>query len=144
MTWSYCCGDNKVILTTATLSDSRRLRTVNISIIGTGNVGRALGSALKHAGHDVTLAARDARKTEETARELGLQAAASAREAARNADIVILAVPGDALESIAAEIDGGPAGPVLVDVTNRMQPDLTADSNAERLQRATRAPVVKA
>lgn len=117
---------------------------MNIAIIGTGNVGRALGSSIKRAGHHVTLAARDVDKTSDTAQTLGVDAASSAAEAARDADLVILAVPADALESVAAEIAAAGAATVLVDASNRMQPDPTADSNAERLQRSTSAPVVKA
>jgi predicted dinucleotide-binding enzyme len=117
---------------------------VNITIIGTGHVGRALGGSLKRAGHEVTIAARDERTTAQAAQELGVRHAASAHDAARGADIVILAVPGDALESVAFELEGAADGAVLVDVSNRMQPDPAADSNAERLQRATKAPVVKA
>lgn len=116
---------------------------MQIAIIGTGNVGQALGSSIKRAGHHVTFAARDAAKTAETARTIGVDAAASPAEAARGADLVILAVPADALESVAAEV-AADAATILVDPSNRMQPDPTADSNAERLQRATSAPVVKA
>jgi len=116
---------------------------VNIAIIGSGNVGRALGTSLKRAGHDVTLAARDEQKTARTAADLGVRAAATPRRAAEGADLVILAVPGDTLEELATELEGA-GGAVLVDVTNRMEPDPTVDSNAERLQRATRTPVVKA
>jgi predicted dinucleotide-binding enzyme len=117
---------------------------VNITIIGTGNVGRALGGSLKRAGHDVTLAARDDEKAAETARRLGVQAATSPGAAAQGADVVILAVPADALESVAREVEAAEPQAVLVNVSNRMQPDLTEPSNAERLQRATNAPVVKA
>ena len=32
---------------------------MKVAIIGTGNVGKALGGTLTRAGHDVTLAAQD-------------------------------------------------------------------------------------
>ncbi len=117
---------------------------MKIAIIGTGNVGQALGSSIKRAGHEVTLAARDADKTAETARQLGVAAASTPAEAARDADLVILAVPADALEAVSAEVASGTKTAVLIDVTNRMQPNATTDSNAERLQRTTSAPVIKA
>jgi 3-hydroxyisobutyrate dehydrogenase-like beta-hydroxyacid dehydrogenase len=44
---------------------------VKIAIIGTGNVGQALGSSLLGAGHQVTFAARDAAKTREVAASVG-------------------------------------------------------------------------
>jgi 8-hydroxy-5-deazaflavin:NADPH oxidoreductase len=117
---------------------------VDIAIIGAGNVGRALASSLSRAGHDVTLAARDAEATAAAAVELGVSSAPSPGEAAAGADVVILAVPGDAAVPIVEALDPTLEGAVVVDVTNRMQPDPTTDSNAEQVQRATRAPVVKA
>jgi 8-hydroxy-5-deazaflavin:NADPH oxidoreductase len=118
--------------------------TMKVAIIGTGNVGIALAGSLKRAGHEVTLAARDAAKAGEKALELGVEAAATPAEASRDAQSVILAVPGDEVESVARAVTAWGSEPVLIDVTNRMQPDLTAESNAERLQRVTSAPVVKA
>jgi predicted dinucleotide-binding enzyme len=117
---------------------------VNIAIIGTGNVGSALASSLSSTGERVTLAARDERKTADTAARLGL-AAATPRDAAAGADLVVLAVPGDALAAVAADLGDEVRGKIVVDVTNQMNPDLTAASNAERLQELLPdAPVVKA
>jgi 2-polyprenyl-6-methoxyphenol hydroxylase-like FAD-dependent oxidoreductase len=48
---------------------------MKIAIVGTGNVGRALGSSLTKAGHDVTLTARDREKTRAVASEIGAAAA---------------------------------------------------------------------
>lgn len=118
---------------------------MNIAIIGAGNVGQALATSLNRNGHSVTLAARDAAKTTATAADLGVQAAASATEAATGAEIVILAVPADALEALAGELGDAVSGKVVVDVTNRMNPDHAARSNAEGLQdRLGKSPVVKA
>lgn len=118
---------------------------MNIAIIGAGNVGQALAASLNRNGHSVTLAARDAARTAATAAALGVQAAASAAEAAQNAEIVILAVPADALEALAGELGDAVSGKVVVDVTNRVNPDHAARSNAEELQdRLVKSPVVKA
>jgi len=116
-----------------------------LSRIGAGNVGQALATSLNRNGHSVTLAARDAAKTAATAADLGVQAAASATEAATGAEIVILAVPADAQEGLAGELGDAVSGKVVVDVTNPMNPDHAARSNAEGLQdRLGKSPVVKA
>ena len=118
---------------------------MNIAIIGTGNVGRALATSARRAGHDVTIAGRDAAKASTTAAELGVESVSTARQAAASAELVILAVPSDALDQVAQELDGVVDGKPIVDATNRMQPDATTASNAETLQdRLPEAHVVKA
>jgi 8-hydroxy-5-deazaflavin:NADPH oxidoreductase len=118
---------------------------VNIAIIGTGNVGRALATSSRRAGHTVTIAGRDAAKAATTATDLGVESTSTAREAASNAQLVILAVPSDALPEVAQELAQVVAGKTVVDATNRMQPDATTASNAETLQeRLPSANVIKA
>jgi predicted dinucleotide-binding enzyme len=69
---------------------------MNITICGSGNVGRALGMGWKKAGHTVTFSARDANgaKAGELEKE-GYRVAPQA-EAASSADVVVLATPWDA------------------------------------------------
>ncbi len=118
---------------------------MNIAIIGAGNVGQALAASFKRAGHDVTLAARDADKVAASAAEVGVAAAPSSRAAAEAADIIVLAVPAAALEALTTELAGAVDRKVVVDVTNRMNPDHAGRSNAEDLQgRLGAATVVKA
>jgi NADPH-dependent F420 reductase len=96
---------------------------VKVAIIGTGNVGSALGGSFARAGHDVTFAARDAAKARAIASEVGATATETANEAARAADVVILAVPFASLEEVATEIRDGTSGKVVVDVSNPLKPD---------------------
>lgn len=118
---------------------------MTIAVIGTGNVGRALTSSLVRAGHSVVMAARDERRTAETAAALGARAAATPRQAAAEADAVILAVPADSLEAVATDIAPAVEGKPVVDATNRMAPDPTSPSNAEHLRDLLpNASVVKA
>jgi NADPH-dependent F420 reductase len=124
---------------------------MKVAIIGTGNVGRALGGTIARAGHEVTLAARDADKTREVAREVGATAAETAAQAAEGADVVILAVPYAALPEVAEELGVQAAGTVVIDVTNPLKPDysgLATDggpSAAEQLaERLPEARVAKA
>lgn len=66
---------------------------MKIAIIGAGNVGRALGTSFVRAGHDVTYAARTVEHARGAADAVGGSAVASPSEAARVADVVVLAVP---------------------------------------------------
>jgi predicted dinucleotide-binding enzyme len=112
---------------------------MKIAVIGTGNVGGALGKALSGAGHDVTYAARDQAKTESKAREVGADVAASSADAVKGADVVILAVPYTAVQDVASEIAGAASGKLVVDVTNPIKPDVSGlstvggPSGAERV-----------
>jgi len=119
---------------------------MQVSIIGTGNVGRALASTLSKAGHDVTVAAAHPEHAQAVADQAGVRAAATPADAARDADVVILAVPATALESIADEAAEALDGKVVVDVANRPTPDpATPTSISEELQaRLPKAHVVKA
>ena len=96
---------------------------MKVAIIGTGNVGSALGGTFARAGHEVTLAARDIEKARAVAAQVGATTAATPRDAIRDADVVVLAVPFTALRDVAAELREAAAGKVVVDVTN----PLTAD-----------------
>jgi predicted dinucleotide-binding enzyme len=96
---------------------------MKVTIIGTGNVGKALGGTIARAGHEVTLAARDAGKTRAVAAELGASAAETPAKAVDGADVVVLAVPYAALPEVAGEIAPGTVGKVVVDVSNPLKPD---------------------
>ena len=124
---------------------------MKIGIIGAGNVGKALGTSLTRAGHDVTLAASTPESAQAAATEIGATAADSAADAASEAEIVILAVPYvDAGESVAGEIADAVKGGIVIDATNPIRPDysgLATDgtSGAEEFQRRLPgASVVKA
>lgn len=112
---------------------------MEIAVIGTGNVGSALGSSFSKAGNDVVFAARDARKARQVASSVGAASAATAIDALAGADVVVLALPFAAAESVAAEIASAAAGKIVIDATNPLKPDYsglaTGDgpSGAERL-----------
>lgn len=120
---------------------------MDIAIIGSGNVGKALASSFRNAGHEVTLAAKHPEHAAEAARQFGARAARDAAEAVSGADLVVLAVPAAALEDVAREIGSKLAGKVVVDVSNRPTPDPSGapTSVAEELQgKLPGAKVVKA
>jgi predicted dinucleotide-binding enzyme len=80
---------------------------VRTAIIGVGNVGCALARAFTTAGHVVVLSARTPGHAEKVADELKVAAAGSNREAVRDADLVVLAVPANAVATVLE--DGVPA-----------------------------------
>ena len=120
---------------------------MKVAIIGAGNVGKALTSTFTEAGHDVTIAAAHPDHARDAAKALGAHAADTNKEAVAGADLVILAVPATALETLADEIGEDLAGKTVVDVSNRPTPDPAGPgtSIAEELQdRLPNSRVVKA
>jgi 8-hydroxy-5-deazaflavin:NADPH oxidoreductase len=120
---------------------------MQIAIIGAGNVGRALATSLTRAGHDVTITAAHQDHAVEAASLTGATAADSNRDAAANAQLVVLAVPAQSVAEIAGELGSAIDGKVVVDVTNRPtpNPEGPATSIAEELQGSVpSARVVKA
>jgi 8-hydroxy-5-deazaflavin:NADPH oxidoreductase len=103
---------------------------MDIAMIGAGNVGSALGSSLAKAGHSVTIAATTKEKAERVAQETGARPGASNREAVEAAEVVILAIPNDAVDAVVGELDGALDGKVVVD------PDQHLPQHAERLELA--------
>lgn len=131
---------------------------MNVGVLGTGDVGRALGRGFIALGHAVTMGARDARneKALAWAREMGAKASVGTfGDAAAFGDVIVLATLGVANES--AIRTAGPEhfrGKVLVDTTNPLDfsagvpPTLAVsgnDSGGERVHRLLPdAHVVKA
>jgi len=124
---------------------------MNIAIIGAGNVGRALATSFTRAGHAVRITSRDPEDAGAVAAATGARTAESNAAAASTADVVVLAIPFDSAEAVAAEIRDAVAGKPVVDVSNRMAFGPTGPtidngpSNAERLAAwLPEAAVVKA
>ena len=112
---------------------------MNVAIIGTGNVGRALAASFTRAGHTVTFASRDPEHAATAAAATGAGFARTNAEAAAAGDVVVLAIPFDSVEAVAAEIRDAVTGKPVVDATNRISfgpngPTIdNGDSNADRL-----------
>jgi predicted dinucleotide-binding enzyme len=98
---------------------------VDISIIGSGNIAKALGASAVRAGHDVTIASREAANAGATATEIGARAADDLLTAVRSADVIVLAVPATAAGDVANEIAPAAIGKVVVDVTNPLKGDMS-------------------
>jgi len=125
-----------------------------VAMIGTGNVGAALGRRFAENGHTIVYGSRDpsAADVRELVAATGNGAVATTQaDAAARADIVILAIPWSAAEDVVRALPDL-RGKIVVDPTNPrvMASDGFADypiedSNAERIARlAPGAHVVKA
>lgn len=125
-----------------------------VAMIGPGTLASTFGPALGRAGYTVVYGSRDPTRESVVAlvKQTGQEASAtSPRDAAAGAQIVILAVPRDALDAVTDTL-GALDGKVVVDVSGGMK-QVAADgylelipgeSNSERIQsRHPRARVVR-
>ena len=123
---------------------------MKVAIIGAGNVGKALGTSITRAGHDVTISASTPESAQQAATAVGAHPAATNTAAVADAELVILAVPyATAGSAVAAEIRDAVAGKTVVDVTNPIKPNFSglaaSTSAAEELQELLpEASVIKA
>lgn len=125
---------------------------MEIAVLGTGMVGKTLTAGFQRVGHTVTVGTRDPELTAGREEWTDVRLATYA-DAARGADLVVLAVGGDVAETVlaSAELEDGA---IVLDLTNPLDfsqgfpPTLSVkdtDSMAEVLQRANpTAQIVKA
>jgi hypothetical protein len=125
---------------------------VNIGIIGSGNVGKALGQNWVKHGHKVLFSfSRDPQKLGQLARSLGPGASVGTpADAAKFGEVVVLATPWPVAQE-ALRAAGSLDGKILADCTNPLKADLSGlalghtTSAAEEISRwAPGARVVKA
>jgi predicted dinucleotide-binding enzyme len=147
--WSVAWG---VVLAAAFWAGAADAAT--IAIIGTGRVAAALGPRFAALGHEIVYGSREPIREEVrrlVAETGGKSSAALPEAAAARAEIVVLAVPGAAVEGVVRSL-GNLAGKILIDPTNPTRPGEDGmvehageGSNAELIQRlAPQAKVVKA
>jgi predicted dinucleotide-binding enzyme len=109
---------------------------LKIAIIGKGNVGMALGTGLKRAGHEIRYGHRDPKESVLAAAEWG--------------EIGIIAVPYQSLKNVANEVSSAFDDKTVIDVTNVFEDESASRvsssiSAAEELQGLLpRARIVKA
>jgi 8-hydroxy-5-deazaflavin:NADPH oxidoreductase len=130
---------------------------MRVGILGSGDVGRALGTAFAEHGHQVTIGSKSPEKPELRAwKEATGRGAATGTfaEAARSGEVVLLGCLGTAVDAVIDLAEPSNFdGKLLIDVTNAldfskgMPPGLfvgTTDSLGERVQRKLpKARVVK-
>lgn len=125
---------------------------MNIGIIGSGNVGKALGETWRKKGHQVLFSySRDLQKLRAYAAELGGKASAGTpAEAVKFGEVILFAPPWPAVEDALRAV-GPLKGKILIDCTNPLKPDLsglaighTTSAAEELARRLAGARVVKA
>lgn len=91
---------------------------MNVTIIGTGNMGRGIATRLLAGGHGVTLLDREAAKSESLAGELGGPVGAGTVGDEISGEVVVLAVPYEAAAPLVRQYREAFSGKVVVDITN--------------------------
>lgn len=127
--------------------DATKDKAMKIGIIGSGNIGGALGRHWTAKGHDVVFGARDPNspKVRAALAEASGARVASPDEAAAFGEVVVLAIPWTAVRDTLPAL-GNLNGKIIIDPTNRMASGPgDAPSAAEDIQRLVLgAHVVKA
>lgn len=90
----------------------------SISIIGTGNMARAIGARAIAGGNSVEVIGRDLTKSAALAKELGHGTRSGEWGAAPAGDIVILALLADGVVPAVTQHGEALAGKVLIDISN--------------------------
>jgi len=142
-----------LIIALLALSHASIVSAETIAIIGTGNVAEALGPAFAAQGHRIVYGSRNpgSSKTQRLVGDTGENASATSPEAAvKEADIVVLAVPGMMVADITRGL-GDLSHKIIIDPTNPLKRKLMTfqhgvdTSNTEIIQEiAPNADVVKA
>ena len=108
------------LVSTAVLPLSARAQDrVKIGVIGSGNVGGAIGASWVRAGHEVMFSSRHIENDRKLAADLGGGArAGTPREAAAFGDVILVAVPYRALPDIGRDMADLVDGKVVIDASN--------------------------
>jgi len=92
---------------------------MKIGIIGSGNVGGAIGATWVRVGHEVMFSSRDIEHDKELAARLGGGArAGTPREAAAFGEVVMISVPYHALPDVGKDVGDLLKGKVVIDTNN--------------------------
>jgi 8-hydroxy-5-deazaflavin:NADPH oxidoreductase len=88
---------------------------MRIAVIGKGNIGGSLGGKWLAAGHDVVYGARDG-----SGEGPGGAPVRGIGDALKDADVVVLAVPGQVVADVVTEHGAALAGKTVIDAVNRI------------------------
>ena len=92
---------------------------LKIGIIGSGNVGSALGTTWAKSGHTVMFSSLDLEKDKALAAKVGNGArAGTSKEAAAFGDVLLISVPYHALPSVGKDLGDLLKGKVVIDTSN--------------------------
>ena len=90
----------------------------SVSILGSGNMARGIGTRAVAGGNSVQILARDPEQSAAVANELGGSATSAAIGDPLTGDVVVLAVPYPAAAPLVQQYGDQLAGKVVVDITN--------------------------
>jgi predicted dinucleotide-binding enzyme len=94
-------------------------KPMKIGMIGSGNVGSALGRAWARAGHPVMFSSRHLEDDKRLAADIGANArAGTPREAATFGDVLVFAVPYGALPELGQALGHSIKGKIVIDACN--------------------------
>ena len=100
---------------------------MKLGVIGSGNIGKAIGSWAAKLGYEVTFSAKNEAGAKAAAQAAGHSAkAANVRVAVETSDLVLLAVPYGAVKGVLTEISPLLHGKTLIDATNALSADFSS------------------
>ena len=100
---------------------------MKIAVIGSGNVGGALGRRWAEGGHDIVFGSRDpeGQKVQALVKSIGSKACAtSLADAAKWGEVIVLATPWSAAQQ-SIQAMGSLNGKILIDTNNPLGPNFT-------------------
>jgi predicted dinucleotide-binding enzyme len=126
---------------------------MNVTIIGTGNMARGIGSRVVAGGHNLTVLGKETADAEKVVKDLGAEGSAKAGRSGDPIadDVVVLAVYYPDAQAALEQYGDALSGKVVVDITNPVEENLDGlvtppeSSAAQELGASARgARVVKA
>ncbi len=91
---------------------------MDIAVIGTGSIGTTIGQALARSGHRVAFGSRH--PADEKVGGTEPSGVADVASAVEGGDVVVVAIPGAAVEAFAAEHGTRLSGKLVIDASNKM------------------------
>ena len=122
MKYTYLSG---LLAMVAAITGAGQAAAETIAVIGTGNVGSALGPRFAQLGHVIIYGSREPARSDVQAlvsRTGGSASALQPADAARDADIVVIAVPFATVEAAVGSL-GDLSGKIILDPTNAVGRD---------------------
>jgi predicted dinucleotide-binding enzyme len=114
----------------------------SITLIGTGNMARAIGTLAVAGGNTVEVMGRDQSKADDLAKALGGGATTGKWGAVPAGDIVITALPADGVVPVVSEYGDALSGKVIVDISNPFNATADALAHSEETSIAQEAAKV--
>ena len=100
---------------------------MKLAVIGSGNIGKGIGSWAAKVGYEVTFSAKSEAGAKAAAQAAGHGAkASSVRETVQSADLVLLAVPYGAVKDVLPPLRALLGGKTVIDVTNPLSSDFSS------------------